>query len=189
MARTGKTKDEIREYIIREFGYDLSRACDEIRPGYYHVETCQQTVPEAITAFREGTDFEDVIRTAVSLGGDCDTLTCIAGGIAEAFYEVPPELKRSCETMLPEDMRSVLLRFSEMRGQSRKQHPRNSAEARIIRLPHFHFPFPQKRRVRKRKPSVFSAGCQLSVTECVDMFTSENSFVRCLCSCCEFSSR
>ena len=77
MARSGSTKAGIREYIITEFGYDLSRTCDEIRPDYYHVETCQQTVPEAITAFFEGADFEDVIRTAVSLGG-CDTLTCIA---------------------------------------------------------------------------------------------------------------
>ena len=76
LARTGAGKDEIRDYIVTEFGYDLSRTCDEIRPGYHHVETCQQTVPEAVTAFLEGTDFEDVIRTAVSLGGDCDTLTC-----------------------------------------------------------------------------------------------------------------
>ena len=116
MARTGKSKDEIREYIIREFGYDLSRTCDEIRPGYYHQESCQKTVPEAITAFLEGTDFEDVIRTAVSLGGDCDTLTCIAGGIAEAFYGVPPELKSSCETLIPEDMRNVLRRFNDLRS-------------------------------------------------------------------------
>ena len=116
MARTGKSKDEIREYIIREFGYDLSRTCDEIRPGYYHQESCQKTVPEAITAFLEGTDFEDVIRTAVSLGGDCDTLTCIAGGIAEAFYGVPPELKSSCEALIPEDMRNVLHRFNDLRS-------------------------------------------------------------------------
>ena len=71
------------------FSYDLSRTCDEIRPGCHHVETCQQTVPEAFTAFLEGTVFEDVIRTAVSLGGDCDTLTCIAGSMAEAMYGVP----------------------------------------------------------------------------------------------------
>ena len=81
LVRIGRSKDEIKSYIIREFGYDLSRTCDEIRPTYHHVESCQKTVPEAITAFMEGTDFEDVIRTAVSLGGDCDTLTCIAGGI------------------------------------------------------------------------------------------------------------
>ncbi|MBO4426602.1 MAG: ADP-ribosylglycohydrolase family protein, partial [Clostridiales bacterium] len=74
LARTGHGKDEIKSYIISEFGYDLSRACDEIRPAYRHTESCQKTVPEAITAFLEGKDFEDVIRTAVSLGGDCDTL-------------------------------------------------------------------------------------------------------------------
>ncbi|MBR0464576.1 MAG: ADP-ribosylglycohydrolase family protein, partial [Clostridia bacterium] len=86
MARKGMGKDQIRRYVADEFGYDLSRTCDEIRPHYRHVETCQQTVPEAVTAFLEGNSFEDVIRTAVSLGGDCDTLTCIAGGIAEAYY-------------------------------------------------------------------------------------------------------
>ena len=89
MARTGKSKEEIKDYIIREFGYDLSRSLDEIRPYYHHMESCQETVPEAITAFLEGTGFEDVVRCAVSLGGDCDTLTCIAAGIAEAFYGVP----------------------------------------------------------------------------------------------------
>ena len=109
MARNGKTKEEIKDYIIKEFGYDLSRTCDEIRPGYYHVESCQETVPEAITAFLEGNDFEDVIRTAVSLGGDCDTLTCIAGAIAEAFYGVPDNLKSECENRLPDDMADILL--------------------------------------------------------------------------------
>ena len=116
LARTGKTKDEIRDYIVREFGYDLSRTCDEIRPAYHHVETCQQTVPEAITAFMEGTDFEDVIRTAVSLGGDCDTLTCIAGSIAEAFYGVPILYEAECTARLPEDMNEVLDRFNIARG-------------------------------------------------------------------------
>ena len=77
------------------------------------MESCQQTVPEAITAFLEGEDFEDVIRTAVSLGGDCDTLTCIAGGIAEAFYGVPTELQAECEARLPSDMRVVLIRFKK----------------------------------------------------------------------------
>ena len=118
MARTGSSKDEIRAYIIQEFGYDLSRTCDEIRPKYHHVESCQQTVPEAITAFLEGNDFEDVIRTAVSLGGDCDTLTCIAGGIAEAFYEVPEEIMLECKKRLPEDMLDVITRFMDCRESS-----------------------------------------------------------------------
>jgi len=111
LARTGSTKAEIRGYIEQNFGYDLSRTCDEIRPDYYHVESCQETVPEAITAFLEGESFEDVIRTAVSLGGDCDTLTCIAGSMAEAFYGVPEELKRACRERLTEDLLEVLDRF------------------------------------------------------------------------------
>ena len=115
LARNGRSKEEIREYIISEFGYDLSRTCDEIRPGYHHVETCQKTVPEAVTAFMEGTDFEDVIRTAVSLGGDCDTLTCIAGGMAEAFYGVPEEMTEEGRKRLPDDMLAVLDRFNGIR--------------------------------------------------------------------------
>ena len=111
LARTGTTKDAIKDYIQTHFGYDLSRTCDEIRPNYYHVESCQETVPEAITAFLEGNGFEDVIRTAVSLGGDCDTLTCIAGSIAEAFYGVPKDLKEECMNGIPHDLRDVLLRF------------------------------------------------------------------------------
>ena len=115
LARTGKSKAEIREFVIREFGYDLTRTCDEIRPGYRHVETCMETVPEAITAFLEGENFEDVIRTAVSLGGDCDTLTCIAGGIAEAFYGVPEEMVSECRMRLPSDMLEVVDRFEKVR--------------------------------------------------------------------------
>ncbi len=100
---------------MREFGYDLSRTCDEIRPTYCHNESCQKTVPEAITAFLEGTDLEDVIRTAVSLGGDCDTLACIAGSIAEAFYGVPERLKDECRSRLPKDMLDILCRFDVFR--------------------------------------------------------------------------
>ena len=113
LARTGHSKAEIKTYIETEFGYDLSRSCDEIRPGYRHVESCQETVPEAITAFLEGKSFEDVIRPAVSLGGDCDTLTCIAGSMAEGFYGVPEELKAQCRARLPEDLLQVLTRFEE----------------------------------------------------------------------------
>lgn len=114
LARTGSTKAEIKAYIEETFGYDLSRTCDEIRPGYRHVESCQETVPEAITAFLEGQSFEDVIRTAVSLGGDCDTLTCIAGSIAEGYYGVPEELKQECIRRLPEDLVEVLKYFDQV---------------------------------------------------------------------------
>jgi len=91
--------------------YPLNRTCDEIRPGYHFGVSCQGTVPVAIAAFPEGTGFEDVIRTAVSLGGDCDTLTCIAGGMAEAFYGVPDDLKGECRKRIEPDMRKVLERF------------------------------------------------------------------------------
>lgn len=111
LARTGHSKAEIRAYIEGQFGYDLGRTCDEIRPTYHHAESCQETVPEAITAFLEGESFEDVIRTAVSLGGDCDTLTCIAGSIAEGFYGVPEELKQECRNRLDRYLCIVLDQF------------------------------------------------------------------------------
>ena len=114
LARNGAGKDEIRDYATKK-GYDLTRTCDEIRPAYHHVESCQETVPEAITAFLEGNDFEDVIRTAVSLGGDCDTLTCIAGSIAEAFYGVPEEMKAECRKRLSDDLLKVLDQFMDLR--------------------------------------------------------------------------
>ena len=111
LARTGHSKAEIKEYVEREFGYAINRTCDEIRPNYYHTETCMETVPEAITAFLEGDSFEDVIRTAVSLGGDCDTLTAIAGSMAEGFYGVSEELKEECYRRLPEPLLEVLKEF------------------------------------------------------------------------------
>lgn len=111
MARSGHSKADIKAYIENNFGYDLNRTCDEIRPDYHHVESCQETVPEAIITFLEGDSFEDVIRTAVSLGGDCDTLTAIAGSIAEGFYGVPEPLKQECRDRLPSDLRKVLTRF------------------------------------------------------------------------------
>lgn len=115
LARTGHSKAEIKEYIEREFAYKLNRTCDEIRPNYRHTETCMETVPEAITAFLEGESFEDVIRTAVSLGGDCDTITAIAGSIAEGFYGVPDELKEECRKRLPEPLLAVLNEFERCR--------------------------------------------------------------------------
>ena len=114
-ARNGWSKEEIRKYAEKEF-YVLNQTCDEIRPGYHFDVSCQGTVPQAITAFLEGNDFEDVIRTAVSLGGDCDTLTCIAGGMAEAMYGVPEYLKAECRKRLEPDMVKVLDRFDRQLG-------------------------------------------------------------------------
>lgn len=92
----------------------LERTIDEIRPYYHHVGSCQETVPEAITAFMEGTDFEDVIRTAVSLGGDCDTLTDIAAAMAEAFYGIPAILRAEVRNRVKPDMLEVLDRFDKL---------------------------------------------------------------------------
>ena len=108
LARTGHGKEEIKAYVEREFGYDLSRSCDEIRPAYHHVESCQETVPQAITAFLESADFEDALRTAVSLGGDSDTLAAITGSIAEASYGVPEELRQECRKRLTPELSEIL---------------------------------------------------------------------------------
>lgn len=108
LAQHGVPKDEIKSYLESEFGYNLSRTLDEIRPTYEFEVAAEKSVPEAIIAFLESTDFEDAIRNAVSLGGDADTQAAIAGSIAEAFYGVPEELKiKACEK-LPREMRAVL---------------------------------------------------------------------------------
>ena len=91
LARSGDGKDTIRERIADEFGYDLDRTVDSIRPDYSFNESCQETVPEAIVAFLDSDSYEDAVRNAVSLGGDSDTLACITGGIAEVFYGTVPE--------------------------------------------------------------------------------------------------
>lgn len=91
LARTGSSKAAIRDAIRVTFGYDLRSTLDEIRPDYRFDASCQGTVPVALTAFLESTDFEDAVRKAVSIGGDSDTLACITGGIAHAFYGGVPE--------------------------------------------------------------------------------------------------
>lgn len=91
LARTGKTKEEIRDYVEKAYGYDLHKTWEYWHPVYEWEDSCQGTVPQAIIAFLDSTDFEDAIRKAVSLGGDSDTLACITGGIAEAFYGGVPE--------------------------------------------------------------------------------------------------
>ena len=91
LARKGKKKKELKRELESRFAYDLSPALDEIRPKYHFDETCQGTVPQAIIAFLESTSYEDAIRNAISLGGDADTLACITGGIAEAYYGGVPQ--------------------------------------------------------------------------------------------------
>ncbi len=115
LARTGKTQDEIKDYIVKKYGYDLSRTLDEIRPNYFHVESCQQTVPEAITAFLEADNFEDALRKAVSLGGDSDTLTAITASIAEGMWGIPSEIEEQILPLLDIFLRDVISRWDEWR--------------------------------------------------------------------------
>lgn len=108
ILRTGGTKADVKDYAVREFDYDLDRTVDGIRPKYSFDVSCQGTVPEAIICFLEGTSTEDTIRNAVSLGGDSDTLGCIAGSIAEAMWGVPEELKADVQKRVDSQMREIL---------------------------------------------------------------------------------
>jgi ADP-ribosylglycohydrolase len=114
LGRNGASKKEIRRYVIKEFGYDLSKSIDEIRPDYSFDVSCQGSVPQAITAFLESTDYEDAIRNAISIGGDSDTLACITGGIAEAFYGgVPESIRENALNILDQKLRVVVENFSQ----------------------------------------------------------------------------
>jgi ADP-ribosylglycohydrolase len=114
LARQGHPKAVIQEEIADRFAYDLSQTLDEIRPNYGFDVSCQGSVPPSIRAFLESEDFEDAIRKAISLGGDSDTMACIAGGIAHAFYGgVPLEIVREVRSRLPEEFLGVLDEFAE----------------------------------------------------------------------------
>ena len=109
LARSGKTKEEIRDYIERTYGYDLHKDWEYWHPIYGWEDSCQGTVPQAIIAFLDSESFEDAIRKAVSLGGDSDTLACITGGIAEAYYKgVPKTIAEKVESRLPVPFKKVL---------------------------------------------------------------------------------
>ena len=110
LAKNGYKINEIRDYIDKHY-YKLDFKLDDIRESYKTDETCQGTVPQAITAFLESTDFEDAIRNAISIGGDSDTIAAITGGIAEAYYGVPIEIRENALKYLDENLKSILLEF------------------------------------------------------------------------------
>lgn len=116
MARMGADKEEIRATIEHEIDYDLHFDCDEIRPTYTWGGTCQDSVPQAIVAFLDGTDFEDCIRYAISIGGDSDTIGCITGSIAEAYYGVPRDIRKRATEYLPKSFKEVLHDFESRYG-------------------------------------------------------------------------
>ena len=112
LARTGSTKSDIKSYVIEQFGYDLSQTLDDIRPSYRFDISCQGTVPQAIIAFLESADFEDAMRNAISLGGDSDTLACITGGIAEAFYgDTPASIRDRVMYILDDELSEIVTQF------------------------------------------------------------------------------
>jgi len=114
LARNGCSKESIRSYIGKKFGYDLSRSWDDLHYTYRWDSTCQGTVPEAIIAFLDSDSFEDAIRKAVSMGGDSDTIACITGGIAEAFYgDIPSNIKETTLERLPEEFKEILDRMAK----------------------------------------------------------------------------
>ncbi|MGE0357181.1 MAG: ADP-ribosylglycohydrolase family protein [Burkholderiales bacterium] len=108
LARHGTAPDEIRLAIARDYGYDMDRTVDAIRPHYRFDETCQGTVPEALVCALEAASFEDAIRNAISIGGDSDTVAAIAGPVAEALFGIPDGLARDAMTRIPEDMQLTL---------------------------------------------------------------------------------
>ena len=116
MARHGCDKNEIRSEIEKRFEYDLQFTCEQIRPTYTWGGTCQDSVPQAIVAFLDGEDYEDSIRNAISIGGDSDTIGCITGSIAEAYFGVPADLRTSAMKYLPEEFQSIISEFENKFG-------------------------------------------------------------------------
>ena len=113
LARTGKTKEEIKNFITDTFNYNLDRKIDDIRTYYRYDVSCQGSVPEAIIAFLESTDYENAIRLAISIGGDSDTIACITGGIAEAFYKtIPDHIINNVHKILPKEIIKLIEEFS-----------------------------------------------------------------------------
>lgn len=117
LARQGKSKKDIKEYITECFGYSLEQSLDEIRPHYSFNATCQGSVPQAVRAFLESTDYEDAIRKAISIGGDSDTIACIAGGIAQAYYkDMPPLIIKKTKELLAPELLEVVKQFNRAAG-------------------------------------------------------------------------
>jgi ADP-ribosylglycohydrolase len=113
LARRGQSKEQILEHVEGRYGYDLHRSLDSIRPAYCFDVSCQGSVPEAIIAFLESESYEDAVRKAVSLGGDSDTIACITGGIAEAFYGgVPEVIATEALSRLDHKLRGVVEEFA-----------------------------------------------------------------------------
>ncbi len=114
LAKNGRKKEEIRDYIESEFQYNLQRTIEEIRPGYFYDPSCQGTVPEAIIAFLDSSDFESAIKLSISLGGDSRSLASISGGIAQAYYKkLPHHIAMPVIRGLSPDLYKTIIEFSD----------------------------------------------------------------------------
>jgi ADP-ribosylglycohydrolase len=112
LARTGSSKEQIRRYTEEQFGYFLGESLADLRPTYPFDVSCQGSVPQSIIAFLESDGYEDAVRNAISLGGDADTMACIAGAIAEAFYGgVPEDIRVRTLAALDDRLRGVVEEF------------------------------------------------------------------------------
>ncbi len=129
LARTGKSKDEIRAVVVRDY-YPLDFTLDEIRPTYEFDVSCQGSVPQALEAFFESTSFEDAIRNAISIGGDSDTIGAICGAVAGAFYGVPDDVRAKAETFLTPHLLEVLHGFERMLVQDSAMRGGSDAEGK-----------------------------------------------------------
>ncbi len=114
LCKQGKSKQEIKEYVEKAFDYNLDRTIAEIRPRYEYDVSCQGSVPEAIIAFLEGNSFDEVIRLAISLGGDSDTIGAMAGAIAACMYPIPDDIAKRCDDILTDDLRKIKDKFLTM---------------------------------------------------------------------------
>lgn len=113
LARMGNPKEIIKDYILSHYDYDLSESLEDMRKRHRHDETCMDSMPKALVSFFDGTSFEDVVRNAVSLGGDTDTIAAIAGAMAEGFYGVPEEIRKEVDNYILQKMQPVIDRFNE----------------------------------------------------------------------------
>ncbi|MGI6307806.1 MAG: ADP-ribosylglycohydrolase family protein [Dethiobacteria bacterium] len=117
LARQGTSKEEIKQYITEHFGYNLEQTLDEIRPHYSFDVTCQGSVPQAVRAFLESVDYEDAVRKAISLGGDSDTIACITGGIAQAYYKkIPSYIIEKTKELLAPELLEIVEQFNRTVG-------------------------------------------------------------------------
>ena len=124
LARTGTSKDEIKSHVEGTFGYDLGARLDDIRPGYRFDVSCQGSVPQALIAFLESSDYEDAVRNAISLGGDADTMAAVAGAVAEAYYGgVPDAIAVPALERLDVPLRATVAEFTQTFGHKYLREP------------------------------------------------------------------